>query len=148
MKIRSLEDRKLRSCESNSGRVRKQNKILKHFRDLQVYQLAFDCAMRIFKITKNFPAEEKFSLTGQIRRSSRSTCSNIAEVWRKRKYEAYFKNKLTDAMSEASETQTWLDFSLACNYIDENLFSELDNAYEMIIAKLNAMERKSQTFCF
>jgi len=126
----------------------KKTKIIKHFRELDVYQIAFDCAMRIFKITKNFPLEEKFSLTDQIRRSSRSVCSNIGEAWRKRKYKAYFKNKLTDAMSEASETQTWLDFSFACNYIDKNLFHELDDAYELIIAKLNKMERKSETFCF
>lgn len=128
--------------------MQKRNKLLKHFRDLEVYQIAFDSAMEIFKVTRSFPVEEKYSITDQIRRSSRSVCSNIGEAWRKRKYKAFFKNKLTDAMSEASETQTWLDFCFACNYIDKNLFNELDNSYEMIIAKLNAMERKAETFCF
>ncbi len=79
-------------------------KEIRHFRDLEVYQRAFKLAMRIFDITKEFPKEEKFSLVDQIRRSSRSVCSNIAEAWRKRKYSAMFKNKLTDAMQEASET--------------------------------------------
>ncbi len=110
--------------------------------------MAFDSAMKIFNITKGFPAEEKYSITNQIRRSSRSVCSNIGEAWRKRKYQAYFKNKLTDAMSEASETQTWFDFCLACKYIDRKVYEELDNIYETIIAKLNAMERKAESFCF
>lgn len=125
-----------------------KRKTLRHFRDLEVYQMAFDSAMKIFNITKGFPAEEKYSITNQIRRSSRSVCSNIGEAWRKRKYQAYFKNKLTDAMSEASETQTWFDFCLACKYIDRKVYKELDNIYETIIAKLNAMERKAESFCF
>jgi four helix bundle protein len=125
-----------------------RSKTLRHFRDLEVYQIAFDCAMRIYKLTKNFPSAEKYSLIDQIRRSSRSVCSNIGEAWRKRKYKAVFRNKLTDAMAEASETQTWLDFCLACRYVSKDLFNELDNAYELIIAKLNAMERKAETFCF
>ncbi len=125
-----------------------KRKTLRHFRDLEVYQMAFDSAMKIFNITKGFPAEEKYSITNQIRRSSRSVCSNIGEAWRKRKYQAYFKNKLTDAMSEASETQTWFDFCLTCKYIDRKVYEELDNIYETIIAKLNAMERKAESFCF
>ncbi|MFQ5787922.1 MAG: four helix bundle protein [Thermodesulfobacteriota bacterium] len=125
-----------------------RNKTLKHFRDLEVYKLAFESAMNIFEITKRFPSEEKYSLVDQIRRSSRSVCSNLAEAWRKRKYEAVFKNKLTDAMQEASETQTWLDFCFACNYIDKKLFDELDSGYEKILGMLNAMERKADTFCF
>jgi len=86
---------------------------IKSVRDLEVYKLAFHCAMEIFQITKTFPQEEKYSLTDQIRRSSRSVCSNLAESWRKRRYKAVFKNKLTDAMQEASETQTWLEFCCA-----------------------------------
>ena len=77
---------------------------INHFRKLDVYQKAFLSAMKIYEITKKFPVEEKYSLVDQIRRSSRSVCSNIAEAWRKRKYAAVFKNKLTDAMQEASET--------------------------------------------
>jgi four helix bundle protein len=125
-----------------------RSKTLRHFRDLEVYQIAFESAMKIFKVTRTFPAEEKYSITDQIIRSSRSVCSNIGEAWRKRKYRAFFKNKLTDAMSEASETQTWLDFCVACNYINQKVYEELDNIYETIIAKLNAMERKAETFCF
>ena len=121
---------------------------LKHFRDLEVYQLAFQTAMRIFEITKGFPVEERYSLLDQIRRSSRAVCSNLAEAWRKRKYRAFFRNKLTDSMSEASETQTWLEFSYACNYIDKAMFEELDSRYEQIIAMLNSMERKAETFCY
>lgn len=125
-----------------------RNKTIRHFRDLEVYQKAFNIAMRIYAITKSFPSEEKYSLTDQIRRSSRSVCSNIGEAWRKRKYKAVFKNKMTDAMQEASECQTWLDFCLACNYIDERLHKELDNEYEQIISMLNSMERKAESFCF
>jgi len=117
-------------------------------RDLNVYKMAFDGAMKIFQLTKHFPNEEKFSLTDQIRRSSRSVCSNLAEAWRKRKYKAVFVNKLSDAMQEASETQTWLDFSLACRYIDDETFKKMDEEYEQIIAMLNAMDMKADKFCF
>ncbi len=125
-----------------------REKTLKHFRDLDVYQKAFRAAMRIYEITKSFPTDEKYSLVDQIRRSSRAVCSNLAEAWRKRKYEAVFKNKLTDSMQEASETQSWLEFSLACKYIGKELFEELDNEYEGIISMINAMEKNAQKFCF
>jgi four helix bundle protein len=125
-----------------------RKKDLKHFRDLQVYQFAFQAAMKIFEMTKSFPVEERYSLIDQIRRSSRSVCSNLAEGWRKRKYKAVFVNKLTDAMQEASETQSWLEFSLACKYTNNVIFTELDNEYEKIIAMLNSMEMNSDKFCF
>ena len=121
---------------------------LRHFRDLDVYQKAFRAAMRIYETTKSFPIEERYSLVDQIRRSSRAVCSNLAEAWRKRKYEAVFKNKLTDSMQEASETQTWLEFSLACRYITKGLFEELDSEYEGMILMINAMEKNAQKFCF
>jgi four helix bundle protein len=121
---------------------------IKHFRDLKVYHKAFDAAMEIYRVTKEFPAEEKYSLVDQIRRSSRSVCANLAEAWRKRKYIAVFKNKITDSMMEASETQCWLEFSLACNYINKNLFQDFDNEYEQIIAMLNSMEMNAKRFCF
>ena len=121
---------------------------IKHFRDLEVYQRAFKLATLIFEITKEFPAEEKFSLVDQLRRSSRSVCSNIAEAWRKRKYSAMFKNKLTDAMQEASESQCWLEFCHACKYINDGIFKELDNEYEEIILMLNSMEKNAHKFCF
>ncbi|MFQ5779945.1 MAG: four helix bundle protein [Nitrospiria bacterium] len=121
---------------------------IKHFRELEVYQRAFKMAMNIFEITKRFPNEEKYSLVDQIRRSSRAVCSNLAEAWRKRRYIAVFKNKLTDAMQEASETQSWLEFCLACKYISEEMFKELDTEYERIILMLNAMEKRGDKFCF
>ena len=121
---------------------------IRHFRELEVYRKAFNVAMKVFEITKSFPIEEKYSLADQIRRSSRSVCSNLAEGWRKRKYEAVFRNKLTDAMQEASETQSWLEFCLACNYINELLFKELDTEYEEILLMLNSMEKNAEKFCF
>jgi four helix bundle protein len=116
-------------------------------RDLKVYRKAFDSAMEIFELTKKFPKEEKYSLTDQIRRASRSVCSNLSEGWRKRRYKAVFLNKLTDSGQEAAETQTWLEFSLCCKYIDEETFQRLDDDYEHIFAMLNAMENKVDTFC-
>jgi len=138
------EDRKLRGCEDRM----EIKKTIKHFRDLEVYQRAFKAAMRIYEITKSFPAEEKYALIDQIRRSSRAVCSNLAEAWRKRKYIAVFKNKLTDSMQEASETQSWLEFCLACDYIDNALFKELDDEYEGIILMINAIEKNAEKFCF
>lgn len=116
-------------------------------RELEVYQLAFDTAMEIFEISKGFPKEEQYSLTDQVRRSSRSVCTNLAEGWRKRRYKAVFINKLSDAEQEAAETQTWLEFALKCNYIDEHIFRKLDEKYEHIFAMLITMERKSDAFC-
>ena len=121
---------------------------IRSHRELEVYQLAFEAAMRIFDLTKGFPKEERYSLSDQIRRSSRSVCANLAEAWRKRKYTAVFKNKLTDSMQEASETQSWLEFCLSCKYIEKPLFDELDNEYEGIILMINAMEKNAQKFCF
>ena len=120
---------------------------IKSFRDLKVYKLAFKAAMEIFEISKKFPKEERYSLTDQIRRSSRSVCTNLAEGWRKRRYKAVFINKLTDSAQEAVETQSWLEFALACNYISQDIFNELDDEYEQIFAMLNGMEMKSDSFC-
>ena len=117
-------------------------------RDLEVYKFAFAAAMEIFQISKTFPAEERYSLTDQIRRASRSVCSNLAEAWRKRMYKAVFVNKLSDSMQEASETQTWLDFCLACKYINYSAFKKLDHEYEKILGMLNSMEMKADKFCF
>ena len=92
------------------------------FKDLIVYKKAFGQAMEIFEMTKNFPKEEKYSLTDQIRRSSRSVCACLAEAYRKRMYPAHFISKITDSDMENSETQVWLDFSLACNYINDEMY--------------------------
>jgi four helix bundle protein len=122
-------------------------KLAKRVQDLEVYKLAFETAMKIFEITKLFPSEEKFSLIDQIRRSSRSVCANLAEGWRKRKYKAVFVNKLIDAAQGAAETQTWLEFSLRCNYLKSDVFDELFESYEHIFAMLNNMEKKAEAFC-
>ena len=116
-------------------------------RELKVYQKAFDTAMEIFEISKQFPKEEKYSLTDQIRRSSRSICANLSEAWQKRKYKAVFINKLTDCTQEAAETQTWLEFALCCKYITKEIFEKLDERYEHIFAMLITMERKADSFC-
>ncbi|MGM0944964.1 MAG: four helix bundle protein [Bacteroidota bacterium] len=109
------------------------------YRDLIVYQKAFKLAMRIFEIRKNFPKEEIYSLTDQIRRSSRSIYSCIGESYRKRRYPAHFISKLSDVDMENTETQVWLDFALACKYIDESIFSELDKEVTEIGKLLNYM---------
>jgi four helix bundle protein len=122
-------------------------RVAKRVQDLEVYGLAFETAMKIFEITKSLPNEEKYSLTDQIRRSSRSVCTNLAEGWRKRKYIAVFTNKLLDAAQEAAETQVWLEFARECSYIDHAVFAELHERYEHIFAMLNNMEKKAEAFC-
>ena len=104
--------------------------------ELDAYQLAFQAAMNIFEVSKGFPREETYSLTDQIRRSSRSVCSNIAEAWRKRRYEAAFVAKLNDAESEAAETQTWLRFAVECEYLVEQEAQQLHRTYDHCIGKL------------
>jgi len=103
-------------------------KITSH-RDLEVYRRAFDTSMQIFEASKKFPREEAYSLTDQIRRSSRSVCANLAEAWRKRRYEAAFVAKLSDMEAEAAETQTWLQFAVSCGYLAPDAGKELVNAY-------------------
>src|SRR5258706_14280732 len=91
----------------------------KSFKETKVYKLAFEQAMDIFEISKSFPKEEKYSLTDQVRRSSRSVCANLAEAYRKKRYPAHFISKLTDCDAENSETNVWIDFAFACQYINE-----------------------------
>lgn len=102
------------------------------FRNLLVYKKAFALAMEIFEITKSFPKEELFALTSQIRKSSRSVCSNIGEGYRKRLYIAHFTSKMSDADMENTETQVWLDFSLSCKYILQEKFNELNEKSEEV----------------
>ena len=109
------------------------------FRDLKVYQKAFKLAMDIFKMTRDFPQEEKYALTTQIRKSSRSVCSSIGEGYRKRKYQAHFVSKMTDSDMENSETQVWLDFSLSCKYISRDVYNEYFERSEEIVRMLNHM---------
>lgn len=121
--------------------------IIKSFRELNVYQLAKVEAKKIFLVTKNFPAEEKYSLTDQIRRSSRAVNAMIAESWARRRYPAAFVNKLNEALGEAMETQAWLDHALECDYLTSEQHSELDNAWQHIGAMLNKMIQQSDDFC-
>ena len=108
--------------------------------DLEVYKLSVDAAMRIFELTKQFPKQETYSLTDQIRRSSRSVSSNIAEAWRRRRYEKAFVNKLNESEAEAAETQVWLEYSVKCDYIDRDAAKEINQLYDHIIGKLVTME--------
>ena len=118
----------------------------KGYRDLIVYQKAFALAMKIFQITKNFPKEEKYSLVDQIRRSSRSVCSCIAEAYRKRKYQGYFVNKISDADGENSETIVWLEFSLSCGYVTSEEKGELEFDAEQVGRMLNSMLENPEKF--
>jgi len=115
------------------------------FKDLIVYQKAYKLAMEIFEISKDFPKEEKYSLTDQIRRSSRSVTSNIAESWAKRRYEKAFVSKLTDSLGEEYETENWLDYSKDCKYIKEEthqrILSEYDEVRKMLISMINNPEK-------
>lgn len=100
--------------------------------------------MEIFEITKTFPAEEKFSMVDQMRRSSRSVCANIAEAWRKRLYKAHFVSKLSDSAGESDETRVWLEISLRCKYISSETFENLDSRYDLITGQLVKMMNESQ----
>ncbi len=107
--------------------------------DLQVYQKAFEVAMKIFELSKSFPKEEKYSLTDQIRRSSRSVCANLAEGWRKRRYQAMFISKLADAEGEAAETQVWLEFAVKCHYLQREDAASLYAVYREVLGMLVSM---------
>lgn len=107
--------------------------------ELEVYRLAFEAAMAIFELSKGFPREETYALTDQVRRSSRSVCANLAEAWRKRRYPADFVSKLSHAEAEAAETQVWLQFALACGYLEQERARSLAEAYDRIIGKLVTM---------
>ena len=119
--------------------MNEQRKPIRHFRDLEVYQNALQTGLRVFELSKKFPTEERFALIDQIRRSSRSVCANIAEAWRKRHYSAAFISKLSDAGSEAAETQVHIEFALRHSYVSEAKFREIDDAYEHILGQLVRM---------
>ncbi|MBD2491388.1 four helix bundle protein [Aulosira sp. FACHB-615] len=115
----------------------------KNHGDLEVYKMAFDTAMQIFELSKKFPIEEKYSLTDQIRRASRSVCANFAEAWRKRRYEAAFIAKLCDAEAEAAFPQTWIEFAVQCHYVDIETGRNLYKAYNSILGMLVTMIHNS-----
>ena len=115
--------------------------------ELEAYQKAYDLAMRTFQVSKSFPSEERFSLTDQIRRSSRSVCSNLAEAWAKRSYEAHFLAKLTDADGENLETATWLSFAKDCGYLSAEDYTELLALNREAGTKLGRMIQSYRSFC-
>jgi four helix bundle protein len=112
---------------------------IKDYRELRVYQVAFEAAIEVYELTKTFPIEERYSLTDQIRRASRSVCANIAEAWRKRRYPQHFVSKLSDADAEAAETIVWLDFALRFNFLSPERHQELQGRYNQICAQLTVM---------
>lgn len=112
---------------------------IRSYKELRVYQATIEAAMRVFEITKRFPADERFSMVDQMRRASRSVCSNIGEAWRKRHYPAHFKSKLSDSEGEAEETRVWLDLAFRCKYISEEEAMELDQTYDGILGQLVRM---------
>jgi len=120
---------------------------VKSFRELEVYKLSRQLSGEIFEISKKFPKEEMYSLTDQIRRSSRSVGAQIAEAWAKRKYEKHFVSKLTDADGEQLETQHWIETALDCSYISKEIADNLLNKYFSIGKMLNSMLHKAQSFC-
>ena len=118
--------------------------IIRTHRELKVYRLALFNAMRIYTLTKSFPRDESFSLTDQIRRSSRSVCSNIAEAFRRRKYPKSFSSKLNESEAEAAETQNWLDFSMECKYITQETHQSINKEYENILGMLVTMQMQPE----
>lgn len=116
------------------------------FRELLTYKMGFQLSMEIFQLSKSFPIEEKYSLTDQIRRSSRSVCANIAEAYRKRRYVAHFISKLTDSDGENSETNVWLEFAYECNYINKEVFLDLSGKTQEVGKLINFMINNPEKF--
>lgn len=132
------------TCFVNNSR---ESKFVQNYTELKVYQLAFKAAMRIYELSRKWPTEEKYSLTDQIRRSSRSVCGNIAEAWRKRRYPAHFVSKLSDADTEAAETEVWLNFALHCRYLGEKDHMDLADSYDHICRMLTKMMANPTSWC-
>ena len=120
---------------------------IERVKDLEVYRTAFKAAMEVFERSKEWPKAERYALTDQIRRSSRSVCANLSEAWRKRRYSKHFVSKLSDADAEASETRTWLRFAHSCDYLDEKGFEQLDEKYDRICGGLVRMMSKPEQWC-
>jgi four helix bundle protein len=118
----------------------------KTYHDLDVYQTAFSAAMEIFEVSKNFPREERYALTDQIRRSARAVCANLGEAWRKRRYQAAFIAKLTDCQAEATETQIWLEFAASCHYLDIEVERTLTAKYDQILGQLVNMTKNASNW--
>ena len=127
--------------------MKEKLKTYRDYRDLKVYQMAYQLALDIQKITKTFPIEEKYSLTDQIRRSSRSVPANLAEAWKKRRYEKAFISKLIDCAGEAGETEVWLPFSKDFGYLEETTYQDLIKRYDEVNRMLSGMIDKADKFC-
>ena len=121
--------------------------LIRSFRELNVYKLARQEAKKIYLRSRGFPAEEKYSLTDQIRRSSRAVKAMVAEAWARRRYRAVFINKIDEALGEATETQSWLDDCLDCSYISTDEFKQMDAAWQSVGAMLNKMIARADDFC-
>jgi four helix bundle protein len=120
------------------GALEKAERI-RSYKELRVYQNAMDATMAVFRLTKTFPPEERYSMVDQMRRSSRAVCANIAEAWRKRRYPAHFISKLSDAEGEAEESRVWLELAQRCGYLDESTVRDLDAVYDVILGQLVRM---------
>jgi four helix bundle protein len=129
---------------SEERRLVSKGATVSDYRGLRVYQSAFESAMAIFRLSKHFPAEERYGLTDQLRRSSRAICANIAEAWRKRRYPASFASKLSDADAEAAESQVWLAFAHACGCLAADQQAELTGRYDHICKQLHLMMRDAE----
>lgn len=117
--------------------------LVKTYRELEVYQTAFASAMEIFEVSKRFPVEERFALTDQIRRLSRSVCANLGEAWRRQRYRAAFIAKLYDYQAEATETQIWLEFSVKCQYLTPKVGRDLYRRYDQVLGQLTVMVKNA-----
>jgi four helix bundle protein len=134
-----IEPANRRTGESAKRQDEDAMSMVRTYRDLDVYKNAMELAMRVFHLTKNFPAEERYSLTDQMRRSSRSVCTNIAEAWRKRRYAAAFVSKLNDSEAEAAETQVHAEVAFRAGYLKQETFAEIDDAYDKVLGQLVKM---------
>jgi four helix bundle protein len=124
-----------------------KNRLAKSAKDLEVYRLAFDLAMRIFENSKSWPKEEKYALTDQVRRSSRSVCANLRDAWAKRRYTAHFLSKITDEDAENSETDTWLEFAKSSGCLSAEQYKELAGQVAAVGRMLGAMLKNHESFC-
>lgn len=121
--------------------------LVKDFRDLDVFRGSRALAMELFEISKSFPAVERFALTDQVRRSSRSVCANIAEAWRRRRYVASFAAHLNNAEAEAAETQVWLGFAFECGYVSKEAKEKWVQEYDRVLGQLNRMIQDAESWC-
>lgn len=135
-----MSERETKDTEDTAcSKAKSKRTVVRKHTELEVYKLSFETAMTLFTLTQSFPIEERYSLTDQVRRCSRSVSANITEAWRKRRYPAAFVSKLSDAEAEAAETQTWLQYAVACNYLTPNQARPLYTSYDSIIGMLVKM---------